>query len=131
MVPSNEIFRKLCRFKAGVKIVLIQDSCHASSFKDFEAIEPLACELIVVASCTEQQFAMDGGEHGAFTSHLLKVWSNGNFIGGYKDLISEIGKRMEAERVEQTPQLYLFGSDKEKLANDTPFSPSNPGVSKK
>src|SRR5258707_1670628 len=48
------------------------------------------CSVILISACQDNQVAMDGTKNGLFTEHLLKVWDNGRFTGGYHHFRNEI-----------------------------------------
>ncbi len=125
-VCSAQIYDKFLKFRAGVKIIVVQDSCNAAPFRERPKSGKLKADLIVVAACKEDQFSAeavsDGTVGGLFTSILVKTWDNGNFHGGYNELLSEVSNRFEKNIASQTPQLYVYGSDSGALAAERPFA---------
>ncbi|MFD9307286.1 hypothetical protein ACFWCB_32230 [Streptomyces sp. NPDC060048] len=58
------------------------------------------------SACQDNQLASDGDVNGLFTAHLLKVWNEGQFEGGYRSFHRAIQRRMPAI---QSPDFYLTG----------------------
>lgn len=53
----------------------------------------LKASLLTLAACRDNEEALDGPEHGAFTQALLDVWNGGAFTGNYDDFIARIRER--------------------------------------
>lgn len=68
-------------------------------FKDFYAKQlappslPITVDRLFLSACEENEDAVEGEKHGAFTQALLDVWKGGKFVGNYRDFISEIGNK--------------------------------------
>lgn len=62
--------------------------------------------VLLISGCQDNQFALDGDTHGAFTEQLLAVWDKGRFEGSYAQLHARIRSRMPAS---QSPNLFTLG----------------------
>ena len=62
--------------------------------------------VLLISGCQDNQFALDGDTHGAFTEQLLAVWDKGRFEGSYAQLHAQIRSRMPAS---QSPNLFTLG----------------------
>lgn len=51
--------------------------------------------LLSLAACRDNEEALDGPAHGAFTEALLAVWNAGTFTGNYDDFIDGIRARFQ------------------------------------
>lgn len=65
-----------------------------------------AASVVLLSGCQDNQYSMDTGENGLFTSVLMQVYGGGKFGGSYRDLHREIVRRMPPY---QTPNLYVYG----------------------
>lgn len=56
-------------------------------------------ELILLASCQDNQFSYDGNGNGAFTGALKSVWANGGFQGDHQGFLNQIRSRLPSDQV--------------------------------
>ncbi|MEV6955275.1 caspase family protein [Streptomyces sp. NPDC051183] len=76
-------------------------------------------DALLIAACQDNQVASDGDVNGLFTAHLLKVWDDGQFRGGYRTFHRAIQRRMPAI---QSPNLYLTGAPATSFLDQKPFT---------
>lgn len=139
---DDEIFAKICAFKAGVRVLFVSDSCHSGtvvraifpppsvtkveatrarylntmqrdgefeknkdfyksiSSKDNPNMDDAIASIILMSGCQDNQFSMEGNNHGKFTETFLKVWDNGAFSGNsYEDFYTVIRSEMPLTQV--------------------------------
>lgn len=66
------------------------------TFKEFYAKQqmratgPITVDRLFLASCEENEDALEGEQHGAFTQALLDIWDSGNFVGNYREFMTAI-----------------------------------------
>jgi hypothetical protein len=123
-VIDDKIHEALMRFKAGVRIVMISDSCNSGSNyrgrRDIEANEnaifrPFAkksdrdilAQLIHLGGCRDGYSSSGYYGGGAFTMALCEVWGNGTFNGTFKDLHEKICEVISST---QRPQYNEFNA---------------------
>lgn len=171
MFLDDELYAMFGRFNAGVRIVMISDSCHSgtiakaafyesvakgSGFNDFYQGEQLIREKVIphevqqktylasqqmyngfqwtsfkgdksqigasviqIGACQDNQVASDGSQYGFFTKNLLEAWDDGNFRGGYSDLVRKLGLKMPAS---QSPNYYRVGVINASFESQMPFT---------
>jgi hypothetical protein len=112
LLIDDELNQMFSQFPPDSRIVVISDSCHSGSIADIRPAHSkhlTKASGILISSCRDKQISYDGGsrdKHSLFTDQLLKVWSNGEFQGNYKQLHSAIAKGLPSE---QTPNYLTFG----------------------
>lgn len=124
-VIDDKIHEALGKFKAGVRLVMISDSCNSGTnyrlrmtapVNEQAIFKPLArrstrelsidAQLIHLGGCRDG-FGSSGYQHGgAFTIALCEAWENGSFRGNFKDLHSRI---CDLIRSDQKPQYSEYG----------------------
>ena len=124
-VIDDKIHYALTRFKAGVRIVMISDSCNSGtnyrgrmtvSVNEQAVFRPVArmpreevdikAQLIHLGGCRDG-FTSAGYQHGgAFTIALCEAWQDGTFAGTFQDLHKKI---CELIRSSQKPQYNEYG----------------------
>ena len=121
-VLADQLFQLWHNFKAGVRILVISDSCHSGTIlRDIFNHDPFAAKVSstsngsssrgletdpftssvkahvkLLAAAKENRYAQNSGRHGTFTKALLKAWNHGNFEGDYTAFFKAI--RLEMPR---------------------------------
>jgi lysophospholipase L1-like esterase len=138
---DDELYLLWSRFREGVRILMVGDTCHSGMPIRFNPLAPplpdaltadptmrprcmplsvetrtwrqnreeyrdratayagieervllnpldmvVKAEVMGLGACQDNQYAMDGPEHGAFTAALLRVWDQGRYRGDYHDI---------------------------------------------
>ncbi|MCW3835239.1 caspase family protein [Sphingomonas canadensis] len=68
---------------------------------------PVACPVLLVSGCQDNQLSYDGPFNGAFTGALASVFRNGAFRGTYADLANATRMML---RPDQSPNYYAVGA---------------------
>lgn len=124
-VIDDKIHKALGRFRAGVRLVMISDSCNSGTnyrhrmtvpVNEQAIFRPMArrlkrelsidAQLIHLGGCRDG-FGSAGYQHGgAFTIALCEAWEKGSFRGNFKDLHSRICDLIKSD---QKPQYSEYG----------------------
>lgn len=80
---------------------------------------PIKAAVMNFGACEDHQFAMDGNDHGAFTSALLDVWNKGRFSGTYDDMLRAVTQRIAS--ASQTPRIKMVGATDPAFRMQKPF----------
>ena len=143
---DDELYELLTRFPAGGRIVIVSDSCMSGGmltlarpktkfekrpmFADIAARrtgKTLApASVILMASCPEAKVAKDGRFYMLFTSHLLKVWNGGGFLGNYHDFIGAIRCTMTKAGEQVLPELIVGPPPNDAFLAQRPFTIAAP-----
>jgi len=137
-VVDDKIHRALLRFKEGVRLVMISDSCNSgSNYREIRniarergtAFRPIAAEraervpikaqLIHLGGCRDGHTSAGYYGGGAFTMTLCEVWDNGSFEGSFKELHAGICDSINAA---QRPQYNEYGPVGENFRNQQAFA---------
>ena len=136
-VIDDKIHEALGRFRAGVRLVMISDSCNSGTnyrlrmtapVNEQAIFKPLArrstrelsidAQLIHLGGCRDG-FGSSGYQHGgAFTISLCEAWENGSFRGNFKDLHSRI---CDLIRSDQKPQYSEYGPVSDEFRSQRAF----------
>lgn len=178
MIADDELYAHWGEFRAGVRVLLVSDTCHSGSMvradpfglggdparadgrrlrfaprrvtsRTFLRNRPAYLEsarryahiredivgrplpgsldaaVLGLAACRDEQYAVDGDRHGAFTEALLAVWAEGRFDGDYRALIERVGARLDDPA--QTPCLKRIGAEDAGFVAGRPFTPGSCG----
>jgi hypothetical protein len=137
-VIDDKINFALAKFKPGVRVVMISDSCNsgtnyrgrATVKVDEESIfRPAArksdkafdikAQLIHLGGCRDGFTSAGYQGGGAFTMALCEAWQNGAFGGTFKELHSKI---CEVIRSSQRPQHNEYGPVSDAFKNQRAFA---------
>jgi hypothetical protein len=75
--------------------------------------------VLLISGCQDNQYSLDGNRNGLFTATLKRVWSGGEFNGGYQRFRDTIAQRMPSE---QTPNYLLLGRSSPFFEAQRPFT---------
>jgi hypothetical protein len=127
-VIDDKIHYALGRFKSGVRLVMISDSCNSGTnyrgrmtvpVDEKAVFRPFArsgseregnninAQLIHLGGCRDGFSSMGYQHGGAFTMALCEAWQNGSFGGDFKNLHSRI---CEVIKSSQKPQYNEYGA---------------------
>jgi hypothetical protein len=145
-VIDDKIHQALTRFRPGVRVVMISDSCNSGSnyrgvmkinVNEDSIFRPVAkklsrdeiqieAQLIHLGGCRDGFTSAGYQGGGAFTMALCEAWRNGAFNGTFKDLHQKI---CELIRSSQKPQYSEYGPVSDDFRSQTAFAvPSIPSV---
>lgn len=137
-IIDDKIHQSLMKFRPGVRIVMISDSCNSgtnyrgrTTIKvDEESIfRPVSrktskdvsikAQLIHLGGCRDG-FSSDGYRGGgAFTMALCEAWQDGAFSGTFKELYKKICKLIQSS---QRPQYNEYGPVSDAFRNQRAFA---------
>lgn len=80
---------------------------------------PVKATVRLISGCQDNQLSGDGIANGVFTGRLLRVWSNGLFQGDYASFHKKI---LDGMPPDQSPNLFVFGSNNPTFASQKPFT---------
>lgn len=133
LLLDDEIFSCLQKFRPGVCVVVIADSCHSGTSIKYttKRFRPggrfpeaktsgVAAASLLLSACQDPQYADAGKKLGysLFTYNLLRVLRQYDLIADYRDLYRKVYKEMPAN---SKPNLFLFGPGAEQLVKKRPF----------
>ena len=85
-----------------------------------ETIRTVQAAVVLVTSCQESQFALDGPVNGLFTSALKDMWAQRRFQDRtYRELFKEVAREMPQF---QQPTYAYFGTGASRFFNERPFA---------
>ena len=128
----NEIWVK---FKSGVRIIMISDSCNSGTnyrnlrnVREATPIHPLApdvstqmrAEMIHLGGCRDGYTSSGYQAGGKFTMALCEVWNDGAFQGDYRDFYEAIRNQVTGQVI----QYNEYGPVTAAFSGQKPFSPS-------
>lgn len=119
---DRDLYRLLERFQAGVRVLLISDSCSSGTIAmPFGVRGGIACSLIAMAASADDEYAFADACYGLFSLAISQVWNNGAFAGDHLELFAAARDRVRAWRADQTPQCKLYGPGADEYARCRPF----------
>ena len=123
------------RFKRGVRILMMSDSCNSGSnyrlmgrerrpepirpIIDVKLKSEMKAELIHFGGCRDGFTSSGYRAGGAFTMALCDVWDNGKFEGNYKQFLDRIAKNVTSS---QKPQYNEYGPVTPEFRSQKPFT---------
>ena len=174
-LADDELYMLWSEFRAGVRVLVVPDTCHSGSMirfgpaspatlfgrqidtapnvrampryveervwraneaayrqasRSYAALKesvmtnplstPVQASVLNLGACKDEQYAMDGPQHGAFTGALLHIWDEGRFLGDYRDFRNAIDARIGSPS--QTPQLFERLVREPDFVGDRPFT---------
>ncbi|MFA8436131.1 MAG: caspase family protein [Marinifilaceae bacterium] len=139
-VIDDKIHQALTRFRTGVRIIMISDSCNSGTnyrgrrtvaVNEEAVFRPVArrsekapninAQLIHLGGCRDGFFSEGYIGGGAFTMALCQAWQNGAFQGSLEELHSKIRELITSR---QKPQYSEYGSVSEDFRNQRAFEPT-------
>lgn len=135
-IVDDELNKIWLKFKAGVRILMISDSCNSGTnyknrmnravkptpiipINDFEVSTKMKAKLIHFGGCRDGFGSSGYTQGGAFTMALCEAWDDGNFKGNYPDFHQSICAKISTS---QQPQYNQYGSGIENFRNQKPFT---------
>jgi hypothetical protein len=79
----------------------------------------IPASAVLLAACQDDQVTADGAPYSAFTTRLVKLWSDGSFHGTLNDFYDQLVKQSPDDA---KPNLYVVGKDDHVLQTRAPFS---------
>jgi hypothetical protein len=127
---DDQIAAMLARFRPGVKIVVVSDSCHSGTVTRTRRIRPLAklpdpevglvkASVLLLSGCSDDQLSGDLSIGGKFTVTMLKCLRDLPPKAGWRTLHHQIVQAMPRD---QTPRLDLSGIIDPEFVDERPFA---------
>ncbi len=147
-IIDDEFYALYTKFKSGVNIIVVSDSCHSGTItrgyginktivknlqnsilrnhlsiykqrkKEARTNEPLLANVLLLAACMENEEAIDTGFNGVFTMALKIALQEKPKT--YTQLIKLVELQVQAAKYTQTPTLSFMGNGNQ-LENKIPF----------
>ncbi len=92
---DDRLHELLSGFAAGVRILVVSDSCYAgtmlrSALTIASAPPEVGAEVLLLAACGDAQRTYARDDRGLFTGALLRAWDGGRFRGSHHDFLDAI-----------------------------------------
>lgn len=140
-IIDDQLARIWHRFRPGVRIVMISDSCHSETSSrnvtktrfdvpldlkmsarrgQRRSEDDMKTTLLHLAGCRDEGESEGLSYGGAFTVALRNVWDDGDFSGSYRDLSDAIRTRLD-RRDFQENQINEYGPPSGSFIGERPF----------
>lgn len=100
-------------------IIVRQARQYAAVKEAVRARSAVQARGLALSGCLDAQLSQEVGGNGVFTTALKQTWAEGSFTGSYVSFHTAILSQMGPS---QTPQLSGFGTDSDKVMQETPFA---------
>jgi hypothetical protein len=134
-VIDDELNDIWLRFKRGVRILMMSDSCNSGSnyrlmgrdrqpepmrpIIDAKLTSEMKAQLIHFGGCRDGFTSSGYRMGGAFTMALCDVWDSGKFKGDYKRFLERIANEVTST---QKPQYNEYGPVSPEFRSQKPFT---------
>lgn len=135
-IIDKELCKLWLRFRSGVRIFMISDSCNSGAnyrnratlksaatpmvaIPHFHLISMMRAKLIHMGGCRDGYGSTGSNDGGAVTTALCEAWNEGLFTGNYPDFHQAICAKLNTC---QQPQYSQYGYELEKFRNQKPFT---------
>lgn len=126
----NEVWMK---FKAGVRIVMLSDSCNSGTnyraMRDIESSTMMVpidadsveiqAQMIHIGGCRDGGYSFGFDTGGEFSVAIRDTWAEGDFEGTYQEFYEGVKSRITTS---QEPQLNEYGPVEEVFRSRRPFT---------
>jgi metacaspase-1 len=111
----------LASFRAGVRVLVISDSCNGGVPADVGAASRarVSASVLVLCACGQDRYADAAGLPGHFTAALLRAWNASRDVAGYPAFYQRIVACMPAY---QRPGYHWVGCRDPRFEAQTPFT---------
>lgn len=115
-----EMHEALAQFRAGVRVLVISDSCNGGVPTCNEAAHSrVSASVLVLTACQHDQHADAGGMPGHFTTVLLDTWRRNPHVEDYRAFYQHLCARMPDY---QKPDYYWVGARDPRFERQRPFT---------
>lgn len=146
-ILDDELAAHWAEFAAGVRTVMLSDSCNSGTNASFigmsaipettsvrpvqKARKPIGftgkipgmqAQLIHFGACRDGQASAGYRQGSAFTLALHEIWDSGRYSGTYREFYEAIENRLRRAGELQEPQFTVFGDVQTDFLNSGPFS---------
>lgn len=135
-IIDDELNKTWLKLKAGVRIVMISDSCNSGSnyrrvdsnvsnptpivaIPDRKVLEEMKAQMIHMGGCRDGFSSMGHPDGGEFTLALVSAWKDGGFDGNYHRFYEEACGFITTG---QKPQYNEYGAVTEAFNEQKPFT---------
>ncbi len=138
---DDDLYLLLCKFRRGVRIYVLSDSCYSGTILRLEAADaaneptrrdaefaaaPAApadpaevkASVLLSAGARDTEFTYTTVRRGAFTGAVLAAWDHGRFTGDVRQFHAAIQERSDPGQV---PALVRYGRTDESFETSRPF----------
>ena len=133
LLLDDELFKLWGKFKSGVRILVLSDSCHSGTIltADFGELarthrkqrkakgKKVKASVLLISACQDNEKAYEDRTNSVFVAELKRVWNKGRFSGDYKAFCERIRRNMSTS---QTPNLYTIGTKTAAFQSQSPFT---------